>query len=349
MKIKRLIINLNRYIPEKSRWPLAVLSVLAIATLGYSMLHASDAASITVAVEAEAGTLTGNAKVIDDTSASGGQAVEFTGITNSSSSNGGSSTKSGGGSSSSSGGSSTGSGPVINLPKSASNECALEGGNVGGSGCYFWGQGIQTGLTATGAQVTMSATAPQVSGQDYHADSEMYVGNSSESYSVEVCAIVGPNSSTPHLLIDYWKDGGVYDNDFVAVNGAPINNGDPMPTTGTYVITIKYVGSQWQVYYNNQEVGYYPESVWGNNVFTQAQFVDIYGEVEGTSTEETTSQMGNGLLGTDAGSAYFSNYSLIGTSTKPDLSVAGPSGAAANVYKVSYATPTGFHYGGPGF
>jgi len=310
------------------------------------MLHASLAAPYTAAAEAEKGTLSGGAKITADTSASGGKAVEFMGA----SSNGGAS---GGGSGSSSGGSSSGgssgTGAGNGIPKSASNECALEGGNVDGAGCYFWGQGIQSNLTATGAQVTMSATAPKVSSQDYHSDSEIYVATDNESDSVEVCAIVGPDSPTPHLLVDYWKNGGVYDNDFVPVSGAPIQNGGAMPTTGTYTITVKYVNTQWQVYYDNQEIGYYPESVWGSGVFTQAQFVDIYGEVEGTATNETTSQMGNGLLGTDPNSAYFSNYSLIGTSTAPDLTVAGPSGAAANVYKVGYATPTGFHYGGPGF
>jgi hypothetical protein len=233
------------------------------------------------------------------------------------------------------------------------NECATEGGNAGGSGCYFWGQGIQSGLSAMGAQVTISGAATKVSSGDYHADSEIQVGNSAGDgaggYDVEVGSIVGAGSSTPHLLIDYWKNGNVYDNDFVAVSGAPIKNGAAMPTTGTFNIAIKYVGTQWQVYYNGKEVGYYPESTYGNTVFTKVQYVDVYGEVEGYSNKETTSQMGNGLLGTNPNSAYFSNYNLFGSSKAPDLTVAGPSGAAAKVYKVGYITPTGFHYGGPGF
>ena len=160
---------------------------------------------------------------------------------------------------------------------------------------------------------------------------------------------MGPHNSPPHLLVDYWKNGHIYANNFVAVSGAPLKNGSTLPATGTFVLTVNYGNSRWRVYYNHKEVGYYPESVWGTNVFTQAQFVDIYGEVEGTATKKTTTQMGNGLLGTNPKSAYFSNYSLIGTKVVPHLSVAGPSGTAAKVYKVGFITPTGFHYGGPGF
>jgi hypothetical protein len=232
---------------------------------------------------------------------------------------------------------------------SSPNECANEGGNTSGNGCYFWAQGIQSNLTGTGAQVTMSANSPKVSSQDYHSDSEIYVATDNEKDSVEVCSIVLANSSTPHLQVDYWKNGAIYFNNFVAVNDAPIKNGGAMPTTGTFAIAVKYVGTQWQVYYNNKEVGYYPESVWGTNVFNEAQFVNVYGEVVGTATKETTSQMGNGLLGTNSGSSYFSRYSLIGTTTEPNLTVAGPSGAAAKVYNVGDITATSFHYGGSGF
>jgi hypothetical protein len=193
----------------------------------------------------------------------------------------------------------------------------------------------------------MSAISPKVSSRDFHSDAEIYV-NGSNGDAVEVNDIVGSGSSTPKLLVDFWKGGGVYDSDFVAVSGAPIKNGDDMPTTGTFTIKVEYVNSQWQVYYNGEEVGYYPESVF-SNAFTQATRVDIYGEVEGTITEQTTSQMGNGLLGTNPNSSYFSNYSLIGSSSAPDLTVAGPSGDAASVYSVGLETLTGFHYGGPGF
>lgn len=233
---------------------------------------------------------------------------------------------------------------------SSKNECQQEGGNVSGNGCYFWGQGLQDGITATGAQVTMSATNPRVGSQDYHADSEMQVLNSNgdNGDAVEVCAMVEAGMTKPILFIDYWKSGKIYDyTGFVPVAGAPIKNLGNLPTTGAYTIAIKFVSSQWQVYYNGREVGYFPLSIWGN--FNKVQSVAVYGETEGTATKQTTSQMGNGVLGNKPNSAYFSNYSLIGSSNKPNLSVAGPSGAAANVFKVGYITATGFHYGGPGF
>ncbi len=80
---------------------------------------------------------------------------------------------------------------------SSATECAKEGGNIAGSGCYFWGQGTQGGLNATGAQVTMSAIAPKVGSQDLHSNNEILVGNSNESDMIEFCSIVGPGSSTP--------------------------------------------------------------------------------------------------------------------------------------------------------
>lgn len=317
----------------------------AIGTAVLLTVHAATTPAIIVSPQS--GAVSGNALIVSNSSAIGGKTVKFGATTTKTSSGSSSKPTSTGGTTTSTGGTGTttgGGGTTV-----TGNECTQEGGNNSSGGCYFWGQGIQTGLTATGAQVTMSAVAPAVSSQDYHSDSEMYVATSNESDSVEVSTIVGPGSSTPHLLIDYWKNGGIYDDSFVAVAGAPIANGGNMPTTGTFTITVKYVNTQWQVDYNGAEVGYYPDTVWGANVFTQAQFVDIYGEVEGTATLQTTSQMGNGQLGTSPNSAYFSNYSLIGSTATPDLTVAGPSGAAANVYKVGYITPTGFHYGGPGF
>jgi hypothetical protein len=229
------------------------------------------------------------------------------------------------------------------------NECEIEGGNVVGSdSCYFWGEGIQSGITATGAQVTMSATAPKVSGTVDHSDSELYATGNGDT--VEICAMVGPDSSTPFLRIGYWKQGAyVASTGFVAVSGAPIANNGNLPTTGTYTIMTEYVGSQWRVYYNGKEVGYYPESIWGTNAFTQITEVAIYGEVSADLNTPATGQMGNGQLGSSGSSAYFTNYSLIGSTATPKLSVAGPSGAAAKVYSVGYITPTSFHYGGPGF
>ncbi len=67
----------SRIRQPRIRFISAVLAILSFSVIGYVTLHYSHAATYAVAAEAESGALAGNARVISDSTASGGNAVNF--------------------------------------------------------------------------------------------------------------------------------------------------------------------------------------------------------------------------------------------------------------------------------
>jgi hypothetical protein len=144
----------------------------------------------------------------------------------------------------------------------------------------------------------------------------------------------------------YVQNGG---SGFVQVSST-VHFGDAVSagTVGNYKIQL--VGTQWQLWYNGTEVGYFPQSLWTNQgaAFTALGNVHVYGEVSGGQFTVSKTQMGNGTLGSNAGATIFKNYALINSSTPAQLVNFGqPSTAYA--YNYGATGGTGFAFGGPGF
>jgi hypothetical protein len=118
-----------------------------------------------------------------------------------------------------------------------------------------------------------------------------------------------------------------------------------------HLYAIELQNNNWWFYYDGQWVGYIPHSAW-TCVFPHPNDVQFGGEVE-TPELTTCTDMGNGLLGTQANSAtiaytYWVNeywarpaeleYAII---TDPGQYNAGQWVPSKNAYS--------FHYGGPGW
>lgn len=244
--------------------------------------------------------------------------------------------------------------------------------------CFYY-VGLYTYDPGTGVNVDMSQPAPRLGGKDSHTLGEVAVFSADERSVIEFTwdvdwglrvtsnglfnVVVNP----PHLTFDpvrngqnicfisNWPKESAFnpgpDCGFVQVPSKyASNNGELTPgTAGKY--TIQHKNSQWQIIYNDTLLGYYPDSFW-NGQFTKYDHVEVWGEVASNSYTSPESGMGNGILGSDGGSAAFNNVTLTGTAFKPTLypfTVGVPSSIYSYKPIVSNGTLTGINYGGPGY
>lgn len=202
----------------------------------------------------------------------------------------------------------------------------------------------------TGASVLMTEATPhvgQTAGSNNHSLMELAVSSHDAKQVVEIGWTVDPSmygNSKPHLFVARWTDGkpACYNGcGFVRVSkrftpGMVLNTG----SQGAY--KINHDGGNWTVWYDNDEVGYFPDKIW-NSKYTSMGFVQVFGEV--STLDKACVQMGNGLYGTDKNSAEVSDFTLIGSDIEPALY---PFVTANSLYNYGSAQPDGFHLGGPG-
>jgi Neprosin len=218
--------------------------------------------------------------------------------------------------------------------------------------CYYYVGANQWGLSASGAAVAFTQAQPTLGVNDYHSLTELAVESSDGRQIVEVGWTVARDVNSdvlPHLFVYHWVNGGA-----TCYNGCgfvPVST--PVPAGGVVGVgtigkfKIQFKNNRWQIIYNGNPVGYFPESIWGGS-FTKAYEVQVFGEVSGSPTAYPKTQMGNGILGTKPNSAVIKNYALLGSTITPALSP-----YAINVNSTAYTygnvTATSLHYGGPGY
>ena len=173
---------------------------------------------------------------------------------------------------------------------------------------------------ANGASVTLDITKPKLSKDDYHVITELNVSSNMVNGSkIEVGYIVSNYfgmSPEPKLVVFNWIDGipkcfngcGYVQ---VSKNYRPGMN--LTPNTKMHFKIIKE-GTRWNVYVNNEVMGYYPMKLW-NNKFTSINYMSAYGEIAG-SKSQATSEMGNGRYGTSKKAARITDFMSI-ASKKP--------------------------------
>lgn len=185
---------------------------------------------------------------------------------------------------------------------------------------------------AIGASVTLDITKPKVSKDDYHVITELNVSsNMIKGNKIEVGYIVSNYfgvSPEPKLVVFNWIDGvpkcfnGC---GFMQVSKKYKPGMSLTPNTKMHFKVIKE-GSRWNVYVNNEVMGYYPMKLW-NNKFTSINYMSAYGEIAG-SKSQATSELGNGHYGTNKKAAKIIDFRSIG-SKKPhhfNFSVVGQYG-----------------------
>jgi len=229
------------------------------------------------------------------------------------------------------------------------NGCLIEN-----NACYFWIGAEQTQATpfaADGATVSMLQAAPKVPATDYHSLSELYVGSANSLQGIEVGWMTTPQNPKPRLWVFHWVNGNptCYDGcGFVALKSkTPLGTALKVGAVGTFKIYIS--GNKWYVSYNGSNIGYFPLALWSSNnaIFQTVSTVLIYAETCTSDTQTSHTQMGNGLSGILAQSAYFSDYHLINSAT-PSVLTPFQYDSYGSAYSISRETATGFHYGGPG-
>lgn len=223
--------------------------------------------------------------------------------------------------------------------------CTKSGGYTS---CYHYAGAAQY-VTATGASVKLSQANPRLSSHDYHSLMEMAVESADGKQIVEVGWTVDRTMgyTSPHLFVYHWVNGqtSCYNGcGFVQVSGS-VYPGQAVTVGATGSYSIRYSGGQWQIWYNNIEVGYFPASLWGGT-YTKLGLVQVFGEVSASSAKPCT-QMGNGIFGSHAGSAQISSFSLIGATTAAKL-YSYVSNTSSSYYNYGAATATSLRIGGPG-
>ena len=222
--------------------------------------------------------------------------------------------------------------------------------NTSKNGAKYYYAGGQQMASASGASVDLTQEQPSVSqtmGGGNHSLMELSVESSDDNQIVEVGWIVDQQQigdSQPHLFVYHWVNGqGSCYNYCGFVRSSTTNYpGESVPVGQTGQYKINFENGNWDMYYNGDLLGYFPESLWSGS-FTQAGLIQAFAEVETTGT--TCIQMGNGTLGTSAGSAQISNFSLLGSTAAPTLN---PYVTDSSPYNYGSATATSMNIGGPG-
>lgn len=240
----------------------------------------------------------------------------------------------------------------------ANNNCNAIGGFGEPNNCYIQIGAMQKNIAnATGVSANFSQNAPYCGPNCIHSVVEFQVGSADEKNLIEFGWGVQanqPKGTAPISTIGLYANGSAVDADanFVQLSKT-IKIGQAVPTNGTLAnFKIAYVASsqQWQLLYNNTEIGYFPESIWTSRKtsLTSLPLVFIFGEdVYSPAMLNSNMQMGNGILGSKSGSASVTGYTLYGTTTAPNLSPFAGSKDTAN-YNDGNITATSFTYGGPG-
>lgn len=221
--------------------------------------------------------------------------------------------------------------------------------------CFYYADMSEGGVTNTGASVSITQADPTLGLKDGHSLAELAVGDYNYNY-VEVGWVVdrGLNGdSLPHLFVFHWVNqvpSNCYNGcGFVTLPGS-YSVGQALKVGPKGLFSIKYTNNEWLVSYDNQRIGYFPESIWSGN-FTSSDTVQAFGEVASDSSTKPETQMGNGILGTKPGSAILSNLTLLNPTSASTLAYnsLGPPkyGFGGNV--ASCQSSCSMTFGGPGY
>lgn len=213
---------------------------------------------------------------------------------------------------------------------------------------FLYAGGMQF-VEAAGASVEFTQDHPYTEFGD-HSLVELAAQSRDGKHIVEVGWVADENingNTLPHLFVFHWENSvpSCYNAcGFVQVSdtiqpGDPVNVGE----TGTY--GIEHVKSQWQISYNSELIGYYPDSLWlEEGGFTSIGLIQAFGEVATNSTI-TCSDMGNGTYGGEKTATQISNYTLEGTMTPESLT---PLQTDPALYSYQTMGATSISIGGPG-
>lgn len=217
--------------------------------------------------------------------------------------------------------------------------------------CYDYVYGRQMTDTA-GASVLMKIEAPEVDpGQTgEHSLQELALQDTARQSTVEIGWTVDPElngDARPHLFVYHWVNGqtSCYNGCGFVPTSHRVTAGMALHADRAAEFAIRNSGGDWHLYYDHQEVGYFPGSLW-NGGYTRAQVVTAFGEVAENATDSPScTDMGDGNPGSGPHASWIRDYRLQDATDKPELTVTASS---PQFYDYGKATKTSFRLGGPG-
>jgi hypothetical protein len=204
------------------------------------------------------------------------------------------------------------------------------------------------GTGATGASVQMCQANPVFgpAGTVGHSLTEMALSGPASGDYLEFISI--STNSGPWLWTTWWLDGQFQGSSGFVQVSKTIVSGMSLTVGSTASYAVEQAGGRWNYYYDGQFVGYFPDSLW-SGAFTNVTHVQVFGEVSTTLGTAPDAQMGDGILGWQAGSAIVNGYQLFGSSTRAAFTDAYETATYPDYdYAVGPITSTSFGYGGPG-
>jgi hypothetical protein len=243
---------------------------------------------------------------------------------------------------------------AVAIPVRAHEDGAGRAASAAVSGNYYYAGVIKpTGNSKRGVGGILSIDNPAL-----YVPGDMATG--------EISIVQGANKSLvetgyrkfmtagPTLMIGHWVNKKFErDDDFVYTHQTYVEG---MPLDG-YVGTqrqflILYASNKWWVWFNDDWVGYFPDSIWAADPFTQGDNGHWYGEVYSsglTTTGYPESDMGNGLRGgSNPSAANIDRMCLYNDLSCGLISNGLRSVTASSLYSLHYAGAAFMRYGGPG-
>src|SRR5260370_31074862 len=219
---------------------------------------------------------------------------------------------------------------------------------------YHYVHGYQH-TTGIGAEGYLSQHKPFLNSSDNHTLAEI-AGQSSDGKQIaEIGWTVdrGLNGDdNPHLFVFAWCHGvgNCYNGCGYVQFSSTLPPGMTVASDGSqHLYAMEYFNGNWWLYYDTEWIGYFPGSIWSNKgvTFTQVGLIQWFGEV--LSKGGSNTQMGNGILGSNPGSASISNAAVITTPSSAAHASINLNATDPSCYNYGWITLSySFRYGGPG-
>jgi Neprosin len=179
---------------------------------------------------------------------------------------------------------------------------------------YYAGDGFHTPEKWYGISAEFEVGNPKISSPSgTHSLGQIAAGTPNAEYTSEMGWIRSEGMGSGSRLFiyinkDHYKSngepGGDCYNCVTPQVGAPYTQNQELTVGKTYQFTTAFYGKRWWYAVGESWIGYEPESFWSSK-FTSATWLTIYGEVYDSTGPN--SQMGNGTIGTKAGSLVTGN------------------------------------------
>ncbi|HMU50927.1 MAG TPA: neprosin family prolyl endopeptidase [Geminicoccaceae bacterium] len=223
---------------------------------------------------------------------------------------------------------------------------------------YFYAGARQALNQSIGIQGDFSTARPSLVVRDHHTLAELAAQSADGKQIIEVGWTVDRqlnNDSEPHLFVFYWVDGkaapfssGQYNSGFEHYTTRP----DRLPGAKVVVsntpvrLAIRHHNSEWWIFYKDQWIGYFPDSLWTNR-FKNLGLGQWFGEVA-ASTRQPTTWMGNGLHGNYALSSFMRNMGFTTPNGRGYRAYTEKYESVHSFYSIGLPTVNSIHYGGKG-